>query len=264
MRKQKGRKERKAIGKKESPVKKELELVRRGNDLSICVSSQRRVSYAGKSGDWESCLEEFRQDDKLSVWAGIKVKECYEKIESEDVCLLSIAQDILRKSKALLRRSVAPNDGVGGVTLSYVCPLCHCFPLEDYIWWVSSGHGDGKEKKTKQRNWWCAACGGQYDWRAPNRVLVVPDSAGPREAKVFRARNATRNMRQLDQLAVALDKPAKGWRQSSSTHLYRCWKKVAEVLQSRSRLASRNKVHKSGAAKVYDRHPRSSCSRRRG
>ena len=30
-----------------------------------------------------------------------------------------------------------------GVTLPYVCPHCHRFPLEDYIWWVSSGHAIG-------------------------------------------------------------------------------------------------------------------------
>ena len=43
---------------------------------------------------------------------------------------LSIAQDILRKSMDFS----APIDGVGGVTLSDVCPRCHCFPLEDYMW----------------------------------------------------------------------------------------------------------------------------------
>ena len=29
--------------------------------------------------------------------------------------------------------------GDGGVTLSYVCPHCHRFPLEDNMWWISSG-----------------------------------------------------------------------------------------------------------------------------
>ena len=33
---------------------------------------------------------------------------------------------------------------MGGVTLSYVC-----FPLDDYIWWVSSRHGDGNNRKKK-------------------------------------------------------------------------------------------------------------------
>ena len=39
----------------------------------------------------------------------------------------------------------------------------------------------------KQCIWWCAACGGQYNWRDPNRVLVAHDSADFSEAKVFGA-----------------------------------------------------------------------------
>ena len=38
-----------------------------------------------------------------------------------------------------LRRIVVPVEAQGGVTLSYVCPHCHRFPLEDHIWCVSSG-----------------------------------------------------------------------------------------------------------------------------
>ena len=49
-----------------------------------------------------------------------------------------------------------------------------------------------KNKMRKQCKWWCAACGGQYNWRDPNRVLVTPDSAnlasvsGPRGARSVR------------------------------------------------------------------------------
>ena len=59
------------------------------------------------------------------------------------------------------------------------------FWLEDNNWWVSSGHGDGNNRKKKQCNWWCAACGGQYDWRACCTARTV---------------------RQSDQLAEALQK----------------------------------------------------------
>ena len=76
---------------------------------------------------------------------------------------------------------------MGIVTLSYVCPHCSCFPLGDYIWWVSTGHGDGSNREKKHCNWWCAACGGQYEWRAPNRILVVQLAANANEAKVFKA-----------------------------------------------------------------------------
>ena len=34
---------------------------------------------------------------------------------------------------------------------------------------------------------WCAACGGQYNWKDPNRVLLKQDSADPSKANVFRA-----------------------------------------------------------------------------
>ena len=86
---------------------------------------------------------------------------------------LGIVEDILRKSTDLLRRVVAPVGGRGRVTLSCVCPHCNSFPLEDYIWWVLTEHGDGNSRKKRHRSWWCAVCGGKYEWRAPNRILVV-------------------------------------------------------------------------------------------
>ena len=81
----------------------------------------------------------------------------------DDIGRLSIAQEILRKM--FLRRTIAPVDGMGGVTVSYVCPHCNCFPLDDFIWWISTGHGDGNNRKKKHCNWWCATGGGQYEWR---------------------------------------------------------------------------------------------------
>ena len=63
-----------------------------------------------------------------------------------------------------------------GSHLSYVCPHCHRYLLENYIWWVSIRQGDSSKKKKKQCIWWCAAYGGQYDWRNPNGVLGLQDS----------------------------------------------------------------------------------------
>ena len=38
-----------------------------------------------------------------------------------------------------MRRINVPVQVQGFVTLSYVCPHCHRYPLEDCIWWVSLG-----------------------------------------------------------------------------------------------------------------------------
>ena len=62
--------------------------------------------------------------------------------------------------------------------MSYLCPNCNSFPLEDYVCCVSWG------KTTK---WWCAICGEKYDWRQPNRLLVVQTGVHYEQAKVFNA-----------------------------------------------------------------------------
>ena len=62
--------------------------------------------------------------------------------------------------------------------MSYLRPHCNSFPLEDYIWWVSGG------KHTKL---WCAICGEKYDWKQPNRLLVVQTGESFEQAKVFKA-----------------------------------------------------------------------------
>ena len=46
------------------------------------------------------------------------------------------------------------------------------------VWWVSG------EKSTK---WWCAIWGEKYDWRQPNRLLVVQTGESFEQAKVFKA-----------------------------------------------------------------------------
>ena len=51
----------------------------------------------------------------------------------------------------------------------------------------------------KQCNWWCAACGGQCDWKNPNRVLVIQDNT---EAKVFQAHTPPQEM--CEHLVIAL------------------------------------------------------------
>ena len=123
-----------------------------------------------------------------------RIREPHEKVTMDEIGRLGVMQEILRKSTDFLRRIIAPVDGMGGVTLSYVCPHCNSFSLEDYIWWVSTGHGDGNNRQKKRCNWWCVVCGGQYEWRAPNRILVVQTGANANEAKVFKAHAAPQGL----------------------------------------------------------------------
>ena len=42
--------------------------------------------------------------------------------------------------------------------------------------------------------WWCAVCGGKYEWRAPNRILVVQLGTNATEAMVFRTHAAPQRL----------------------------------------------------------------------
>ena len=125
------------------------------------------------------------------------LRRCIE-VEQEDQDRNSIAQLILHESTSFLRRIIGPVGGPGETTLSYVCPRCHRYPFDHYIWWVSTKHGK------KQSNLWCAACGGQYDWRDPNKVLVTQDSTDRSEAKVFRVHAPSNGLRENLMCALKL------------------------------------------------------------
>ena len=157
----------------ESFFKEVLEQVKRSADTDCNAKMLRRAYNAKKLCNWESFKKECKKEGKPCGRTIERLQEAYDKVALEDIVRLSIAHDILRKGTDLLRRIIAPGDGMEGVTLSYVCPHCTCFPLDDNIWWVSTEQGDGNNRKKKHCNWWCAACGGQYECRAPNRILVV-------------------------------------------------------------------------------------------
>ena len=116
-----------------------------------------------KNGNREECEDIFRKM-KASEWAFDRSKEAFEKVAQDEAEKVSIVQAIMLESTDYLRRNIAPLGGQGGVTMSYLCPHCNSFPLEDYVWWVSG------RKHTKC---WCAICGEKYDWKQPNRLLVV-------------------------------------------------------------------------------------------
>ena len=93
---------------------------------------------------------------------------------------LGTVQENKIRSTDHVRRIIAPVGEQGrryGVI--FLCPRCISFPLEDYVWWVSEGKG--------RNNWWCAICGEKYDWKQPNRLLVVQTGESINQAKVFKA-----------------------------------------------------------------------------
>ena len=106
-----------------------------------------------RDGSWEEFKERYREKEKSSEWTLERMREAYEKMARNEIGRLDIVQKIFRKSTEFPRRIIAPVGGMGGVTLSYICPHCNSFPLEDHVWWVSTGHGDSNNRKKKHFSW---------------------------------------------------------------------------------------------------------------
>ena len=85
-----------------------------------------------------------------SEWAFDRIKEAFDLVAKDEAEKMSIVQEIMFKSTDCLRRIIAPVGGQGGVAMSYLCPNCNSFPLEDYVWWVSGR----KDQKVVVRNLW--------------------------------------------------------------------------------------------------------------
>ena len=102
-----------------------------------------------KGGNWEEYKNTFRKEVKASEWAFDRIKEAFERVAQDEAEKVSIVQEIMIRSTDYLRRIIAPVGRQGGVTMSYLCPHCNRFLLEDYILWVSGG---------KTTRWWWAIC----------------------------------------------------------------------------------------------------------
>ena len=153
---------------------------RKALQKSTAVWKSSKKETGKKTGHRNGLSKEYAKLSKKVAW--------------DEIGRLGIVQEILRKSTDFLWRVIAQVGGMGGVTLSYICPHCNSFLLEDYIWWVSTGHGDGDNRKKKHCSWLCAVCGGKYEWRAPNRILVVQLGTNANEAQVFRAHAAPQGL----------------------------------------------------------------------
>ena len=70
--------------------------------------------------------EECRKEGKLCEWTFERIREACEKVAMDDIARLGTAP-------ALCGGSSRQSTEWEGVVLSYVCPHCKCFPMDDYI-----------------------------------------------------------------------------------------------------------------------------------
>ena len=103
----------------ESPAREYLEQVPCCHDTDCNESMMKKGFTALKNETWEEHEETFKEKVKVSEWAGVR---------------LGVAQDEAEKGSIVQEIMLESTD----VKMSYLCPNCNRFPLEDCVWWVSA------------------------------------------------------------------------------------------------------------------------------
>ena len=91
----------------------------------------------------------------------------------------SIAQPILQKSTDFLRPTIAPIEGQGGVTLSYVRSNCHSCPFEDFILLGASRAREEAEQLVVRGVRWVVRL------EEPERSIGYTGQHGPQRGECF-------------------------------------------------------------------------------
>ena len=159
----------------ESPARKYLEQVKCYSDTDCTPRMMKQsIPCVDREGTGEEYKSNFRTEVKATEWAFDRIMEAFEKVGKVEARNLSTVPEIMIRSTDYLRRIIAPAGGQGGVTMSYLCPHYNSFPMENLRLVGLMG------KNTQIGG---LPSGEKYDWRAPNRRLVVKVLTRPRSSK---------------------------------------------------------------------------------
>ena len=90
----------------------------------------------------------------------------------------------------ILRRTIAPVDGMGGVTLSYVCPHCTISPWRTTFGWYPRDTETATTERRSMVTGGVPVVGANTNGERPTKILVVPLGVNANEAKVFKVHAA--------------------------------------------------------------------------
>ena len=90
---------------------------------------------AGHGDDWSTSEE----DRTLTSWLVSTLNKCFRRAMLNDANKFEVLKNVMLKSSDLLR-IIDSDTEAGSLTVSYVCPHCGLFLIEDFIWWVTEEH----------------------------------------------------------------------------------------------------------------------------
>ena len=90
----------------------------------------------------------------------------------------AITWTLMAKATASMQKQQFLEEKEKYLAKSYLCPHCNSFLLEDYVRWVSGENPRSGGQQIVEK---------KYDWKQPNRLLVVQSGDSVEQARVFKA-----------------------------------------------------------------------------
>ena len=117
---------------------------------------------------------------KATEWAFDRIQEAFERVAKDEAKKkLSTVQEVMLRGTDFLRRIIAPAEGARRRYDVILAPALYQFPVGRLRFISLMGE--------KHTNWWVCELFQKYDWKQPNRLLVVRTGESVDQAKVFRA-----------------------------------------------------------------------------
>ena len=148
------------------------------NDTDCTHRMMKQGFLAMKSGEWEEFQNTFRKEVKVSEWAFDRIKEAFEKVAKDEAKKLSTIQETCQKAQITCDASSRQR----GSKEALRCPICDRIAT---LRWKTASCGSLRETG--------ALFGGarffeeKYDWKQPNRLLMVQTGESVNQAKAFGA-----------------------------------------------------------------------------
>ena len=138
-----------------------------------------------RNGSWEEFKERYRkEEEKSSEWTLERKREAYAKVAKYEIGRLGIVQEKSEEEHALLAAGSLRQSSEWSLFCRVSARIATVFRRRTTF---GGCRRDTETATTERRGTTVGVCGGTYEWRAPERILVVQLDTNEDEATVFRA-----------------------------------------------------------------------------
>ena len=118
-------------------VQEDLELLQ--------IDNIKKAMKAEQGDDWSK----LKEDRSVTVWVVGTLKSCVRGAISNDANKFEVSRTLCGKVVIFFEKIIVSGAEARSLTMSYVCPRCGLFTIEDFICWVADEHWEKARRENR-------------------------------------------------------------------------------------------------------------------